>query len=452
MTSAPVRDRDTSLTPQRVGSTGSVAVLGDPSGRLLAGKPGKETFDDHRRRLGSHSEHDSGADLLAVIEDSGLTGRGGGAFPAARKLRSSLEAPGVPVVVINATESEPASVKDRLLLATRPHLVLDGAIAAASAIGADLIILAVHTGSDATAVVAQALAERTERSGADGGVRLQLVEVPDRYLSGESSALVSFLNGGTAVPSSREVPTSVSGVAGRPTVVNNAETVAHLALIARFGSEWFRQAGTPGAPGSVLLTFAGDVDHPGAVVEVLEPVAFAEAAARVGANLGNAVAVLLGGYGGRWVPAPALARTPVDPAALESSGTPIGCGLVGILGPWRCGLVEAGRILGWLAGESAGQCGACSAGLPELATRMSDMAAGVRSGRRHRSRLLQIAHSVYGRGLCHLPDGAISMMESSLVVFDEELRLHRRGRCSSMGTKASPFPLPDRGIRAGGRV
>ena len=452
MTAAPVRDRHAPLVRQQHGRTGSVAILGDPSGRLLAGKPGRETFDDHRRRLGPHAEHASGADLLAAIDDSGLTGRGGGAFPAAQKLRSSLEAPGVPVVVINGTESEPASVKDRLLLATRPHLVLDGAIAAASAIGADLVILAVHTGSGATAVVAEAIAERSGRSGADGGVRLHLVEVPDRYLSGESSALVSFLNGGPAVPSSRGVPTSVSGVAGRPTVVNNAETAAHFALIARFGSEWFREAGTPGAPGSVLLTFAGDVDHPDAVVEVLWPVAFEQAAARVGADFGNAGAVLLGGYGGRWVPAPDLARTPVDPAALESGGTPIGCGLVGLLGSWRCGLVEAGRILGWLAGESAGQCGACSAGLPELALRMSDIAAGARSGRRHRNRLLQVAHSVYGRGLCHLPDGAISMMESSLVVFDEELRLHRRGRCSSMGTKAPPFPLPDRGIRAGGRV
>ena len=450
MTPAPVRERVASEAPGCAGGPGALAMLGDPGGRLLAGTPGRESLGEHRARLGALPEHSSGADLLAAVEASGLTGRGGGAFPAYRKLRSALEAPGVPVVVVNATESEPASAKDRLLLANRPHLVLDGAIAAASAIGADLIILVVHGGNTVSAVVAEAMAERAECA-RRGGPTFRLVEVPDRYLAGESSALVSFLNGGPAVPPSRGVPTSVSGVAGRPTVVNNAETVAHLALIARFGAEWFREAGTPGAPGSALLTFAGDMDRPYAVVEVLRPVTFADAAVQAGADLGNAGAVLLGGYGGTWVPASELSRTPIDPAALDSSGTPIGCGLVGILGPGRCGLAEAGRILGWLAGESAGQCGACSAGLPELALLMADMGAGVRSGRRHRNRLLQIAHSVYGRGLCHLPDGAISMMESSLVVFDEEVRLHRRGRCSSIGRNPSPFPLPDRGIRTGGR-
>lgn len=450
MTSVPVRERVCSPVTGYAEGQGALAVLGDPDGRLLAGKPGKESLGDHLRRLGALPEHSSGADLLAAIEVSGLTGRGGGAFPAFRKLRSALDAPGVPVVVVNGTESEPASAKDRLLLTNRPHLVLDGAMAAACAIGADLIILAVHKGGGTSAVLAEAMAERAECA-RQSGPTFRLVEVPDRYLSGESSALVSFINGGPAAPPSRGVPTSVSGVAGRPTVVNNAETVAHFALIARSGGEWFREAGTPGAPGSTLLTFAGDTDHPYAVVEVLRPVTFADAAAQVGADLGNAGAVLLGGYGGRWVPASELSRTPIDPAALDSIGTPIGCGLVGILGSGRCGLVEAGRILGWLAGESAGQCGACSSGLPELAVRMTDMGAGVRSGRRHRNRILQIAHSVYGRGLCRLPDGAVSMLESSLVVFDEEVRLHRRGRCSSMVTKPSPFPLPDRGVRSGGR-
>jgi NADH:ubiquinone oxidoreductase subunit F (NADH-binding) len=412
-----------------------VAYLGSPSARLLGGKRGSEKLHEHFDRLGSLPPWRSRGDALAVIEKSGLAGRGGGYFPLATKIAVARAVGERPVVVINATESEPASSKDRLLMTCRPHLVLDGGQTLAEALGADRVIVAAHAGAPGLQPLMDALGElRCD------AVPVSVVTVPGGYVTGESSALVSWINGGPAVPSGRARPTAVSGVDGRPTIVSNVETVAHLGLICRFGADWFRSAGSRESPGSVLLTVTGDVRFPATVIEVVGPATIGDALAAAGGTSGVPSAVLLGGYGGTWRRASEALAFPVDASRLRRLGAPLGCGLVSALDSTRCGLAEAARLLRWLSGERAAQCGACAFGLPQLAERMEAVATGVRRSRREVRRIVALGEAVSGRGLCHLPDGAVAMAESALVAFGEELRLHRRGRCSAHAGPVLPLP------------
>ncbi len=430
-----------------------MATLGAPWGRLLAGPPaqhGAEDLASHERRMGPLQLPGDRHDLLGTVTAAGLLGRGGAEFPLAVKLRTAADAAtmtAAPLVVVNGSEGEPASRKDRTLLEHRPHLVLDGAEVAAAAIGATDIVVYVHAGRPTTpAVIHRALAQRAVTSWS--ATRIHVVEAPDRYVAGESSAVVAVLEGRGPLPSPRRVPVAACGVEGRPTVVANVETMAHLALVARFGPRWFGEAGTEGAPGSTLLTLAGGVSVPGLVVEALGPVTFGEMLRSHGGWAGPPAAVLVGGYGGQWVEGDALWSAPVDRAALRAVGTRLGCGLVAPLPPGACGLAVTVRLLRYLAGESAGQCGPCMYGLPALADALGAVASG-RAGRGEVRRLGRAALSSRGRGDCSHPDGAADLVETALHVLADDIAAHvRRGTCGGHATGWFPVPADGAGRAA----
>lgn len=276
--------------------------------RLLAGwhATGRPTdLTDHLRRhgqppvatvLGSRTS----MPLVEAVESAGLTGRGGAGFPTARKLRAVAERGGRAVVVVNAMESEPASRKDQFLLAVAPHLVLDGAVLAATAVGADTVHVCLpRTRSAQYRQLSEALDER-HRHRLDR-VRLRLHALPHAYVSSESTALVRWLNGGPARPQGSPPRAHERGVARRPTLIHNAETLAHLALIARHGPDWFRRTGTPDEPGTTLVTVSGAVTTPG-VQEVAIGTPLATIVDRAGGPTQPVRAVLLGGFAGTWLP------------------------------------------------------------------------------------------------------------------------------------------------------
>ena len=177
-------------------------------------------------------------------------------------MRSVAARPGRKAVVANGAEGEPASRKDRLLLSRLPHLVLDGITLAAAAVGADEAYLCVHrTESGLLRRLDHAVAER-QAAGLDP-VPIQVTGIPGRYVSSEQSSIVQYLNGGPAKPTFSPPRPHERGVNGKPTLVHNVETLAHLAMIARHGGRWFRGAGLPSAPGSMLVTVSGAVTPPG---------------------------------------------------------------------------------------------------------------------------------------------------------------------------------------------
>ena len=195
------------------------------------------------------------------MKRAGLRGRGGAAFPTATKLRAVAGARRS-VVVANGTEGEPISGKDKALLAGSPHLVIDGASLAAETVGASEAIICVDAAAPAALeAVRTALAERA-RVKADH-VSLRLEAAPSGYVAGEESALVHWLGGGNPTPTFVPPRPFERGLRGRPTLVNNVETLAHLALIARFGATWYRSLGTDDDPGTTLITLTGDVSRPG---------------------------------------------------------------------------------------------------------------------------------------------------------------------------------------------
>ena len=372
-------------------------------------------------------------ELIERVAESGLTGRGGAGFPTAAKLKAVLRSGPRPVVVANGLEGEPPSGKDKVLLAQAPHLVIDGALLAARAVSAKQAIVA--TTAATRPFVAQALGERRGRN---AGIKVQSVVLPDRFVAGEESALVHFLNGGPALPTFTPPRPYERGVGEAPTAVLNVETLAHLALIARFGAAWFRTMGTRAEPGSALVTVSGAVREPG-VYEVELGSPFSALLDDAGAD-GDAQACLVGGYFGTWVDAASVRDAAVSNAGLAPFGASLGARAIVVLPHDACGIAETARIARYLAGESAGQCGSCFHGLPAIADSLEQLVTRSRGKPNDgvlRHRLAQVAN----RGACRHPDGAVALVASALRVFSTELERHLHGqRCTKHSRTVVPIP------------
>jgi NADH:ubiquinone oxidoreductase subunit F (NADH-binding) len=387
----------------------------DPPVRLLEGSvDAPVTLAEHGDRHGPLPAPKRAA-LLAEIEASGLTGRGGAAFPAAVKIAAVARA-GKAVLVANGVEGEPASRKDKVLLASNPHLVIDGAVAAARLVGARELIFAVGRGNRTVLHrLERALAERSDR------VDVYVEAVPDRFIAGEESALVNRLNGGPAKPTA-DRPFE-RGFRGRPTLVQNVETLANIGLIARHGAGWFRRRGDADEPGTVLVTALGAVSRPG-VAEVDLGTPMREVLQRFGGLTALPQALLVGGYFGSWVRAREALDLPLTNAALASLGASLGARTIVVLPQDACGLTESARIARYLADESAGQCGPCLFGLAAMADALELLDI---------DRLRRLAPQVAGRGACAHPTGATRFVASAVRVFAGEIDRHRAGRCSGPG-------------------
>ncbi len=375
--------------------------------------------------------------FIATLQASGLTGRGGGAFPAWGKLALAATAGAGGILVVNGMESEPASDKDKVLLTRAPHLVLDGAQLLAAACGAQEILVCVPAGKDGIAdAVNRALYERAAHRYST--VSEVLVRPPSGFVAGEESALAQWIDRGKARPVFRPDKGTPLRIGRLPTLVQNTETLAHIALIARYGAELFRARGTGAQPGTCLVTIAGAVSRPG-VVEVEWGTPLRDIAQRATPDEAPS-ALLIGGYGGTWV-APAHFATPYSRTALGALGIPVGVGVMVVLGPRACGLVESARIVRFLADESSGQCGPCTFGLPAIADDLAHLATG-RPDPRLLTRLHRRLDQVDGRGACRHPDGAVGMVRSALAVFAADVSAHAQGDPCAYANIPSPLRLP----------
>jgi NADH:ubiquinone oxidoreductase subunit F (NADH-binding) len=353
--------------------------------------------------------------VIDLARQAGLTGRGGAGFPVGRKL-AAVAATGRPAMVIaNGAEGEPDSEKDRFLLTHQPHLVLDGLQLVARACHASALFL--YAPPAALDSVRRALWDRRREA-----VSVRLTPAPDTFVAGEASAAAAAVVGAGSMPTDKMVRLAKREM---PTLVQNVETLAHLALVARHGAEWFRTRGTEDEPGTFLATIGGAVVNPG-VAEAGYGVPLGELLEEAGGPSEPLSAVLVGGYHGGWVPAdPDL---PVSRAGLESYGASPGAGVVTALAASSCGLRETARIATYLAGQVSGQCGPCLNGLPRLATAMSDLA-------HHRiwlgmtAEVERLRGLVTGRGACHHPDATARLIGSAMRMFHEDVTAHLKGQC-----------------------
>lgn len=416
--------------PQDAGRAGSQVLLAPallprtgPADPVGSGPV--EGAADHEGRLGPRPQ--GSAAVLAAVERGDLHGHGGAHVPTALRWRRALREDGPLTLVANGAESEPVSAKDGTLLRQRPHLVLDGLLLAAETLGARRAVVWLHGDDDgAHRALSDALAERWRRPGEPA---VEVVRGPSHYLAGQSGAIARALAGGPALPAVRRPDRCER----QRTFVQNVETLARVALLARGHAD----TGT-----TVLTVLRPDGRH---VVEVDHGARVAEVLARVGVP-GSAPprAVLLGGYGGRWVPWERIAHRTPDAAALRSDGLSLGAGVVAPLPARVCGVAETASLVGYLAGMSARQCGPCTFGLPALAEHLAALAAGA-SSRGPLDRLLDDAAAVEGRGACHHPDGVTGLVASAVATFRDELEAHVRGRaCPLDHTPAFPVPAAHR--------
>jgi NADH:ubiquinone oxidoreductase subunit F (NADH-binding) len=367
-----------------------------------------ESLHQHTVRLGPRPAGSAG--LIDVLASRGEGGRGGAWFPVAAKWRSMLAQPPGGIVVGNAAEGEPASAKDAALLQSRPHLVLDGIEIAAEAVGATELVLWLHQGDDRTErAIREALAQR-QQHGPRSPVRVEVG--PAGYLTGESSAVIRALSGGPALPMFRHAPATVSGVGGRPTLLHNVETLARIALLARDEL----------VPDTRLLTITGDGAR--TAIEADPDATITDALVAGDVDPQALQAVLLGGYGGQWLPWADAAGLP-----LSALGKSLGAGILIPLARNRCGLRLTAELDGYLAAASARQCGPCLFGLPALAGLFRQLADGG-GGRRRLRRVRELLDEVTGRGACHLPEAAVNITTTALACFAADVDSHvNRGRC-----------------------
>ncbi|MEP7193811.1 MAG: NADH-ubiquinone oxidoreductase-F iron-sulfur binding region domain-containing protein [Actinomycetota bacterium] len=382
---------------------------------LLSGISQGPGLDAHRHRAGP-CPTPSGDELILLAEAVGLRGRGGAGFPAAIKLATAQRRRAV--VVVNASEGEPASRKDAALIALAPHVVLDGAAAVAHSLKTREVHIVVPSELPSIrAVVEKALRERV----ADGErISWQIHDAAARFVAGEASAVLELMAGRDNLPVTTWQPQAIRGHKKRPTLLSNAETFAQLGHLARVGADGYRAFGTDDEPGTTLLTLRGDGWDP-----VVREVAYGTPLADVLTASEMEQPLLLGGYHGTWLKPAQMQGLAVSRTDIAAAGATLGAGVVLPLAVGWCPLVRTEALVEYLAGQSAKKCGPCFNGLPAMAEAVRDLV--------HRGGSVgpveELCGLVVKRGSCAHPDGTARLVTSMLMRFPEEVDLHALGEC-----------------------
>jgi len=404
----------------------NVGVAPSLEARLVGQLRGREDLEAYRAAGGYAEGAERGGALIAAVEAAHLRGRGGAAFPTSVKWRSVAERPGPRYLLANGGEREPLSFKDRYLLGQRPHLVLEGLLLAAEAIGAEAAYVFV-TESALERSVVTAVAELGSTA-----VPVLVHRADSGYAGAEETAAIRAIGGGPALPVAKPPRPYEQGLFGSPTLVQNVETLANVPTIAHNGWEAFQAVGTDGSPGTFLLSASGECGAPGLYEVPLGIELSAAFDAVAGGFAGTPKAFLVGGFFGGLLPAADHSVTlDYDELATRDSG--LGCGAVHVVGPDRCPIGVAAEVMGYLAGESTGQCGPCVKGTAGMAETLTALIRGSADDEEI-ARLERWSTALPGRGACGLLDGAALLARSVLRNFGEEVARHLSHGCATCGT------------------
>jgi NADH:ubiquinone oxidoreductase subunit F (NADH-binding) len=395
-----------------------------------------ESLDSYRAVEGYAALPDP-EQLLAGVDESGLLGRGGAAFPLGVKLTSvrdnARRAGQSPIAVANGEEGEPASVKDRWLLRNRPHLVLDGLRLAAHVVGAERCY--VYVSDDAAARALELALDELRPAPPEGwdAVPVEIVTVRASYIAGEETAAVRVINGGPAKPTDKPPRPFEAGVAGRPTLVSNVETLANLPFLHREGAPAFRSIGSPMSPGTFLATVTGAGREPG-LYELPHGTSFGELLNLHQVPADQVHGVLMGGYFAGLVNRRILDTT-LDHETLRRFGTGLGCGAVAILTETDCAVAVAASVMRYYDRENAGQCGSCFNGTAAMSAVTEALRDGV-AEQADLDRLTRWSVVLRSRGACGTLDGATNIAASLLQDFPEVVARHLAGECAACDATA----------------
>jgi len=399
-----------------------------------------ESYAEYQARTPADRYYDPSLDgLIAAAEAIDLRGRGGAGFPFAAKLRAVAEAAaaaGRVHVVANGDEGEPASAKDRYLLATRPHLVLDGLLLAAFALHAERVVLYLSEPA-LVDIAAAALAQRSP------SVDVEIFLASGGYVSGEETAVVRAISGGPAKPTSKPPSPYQRGIHAQPTLVSNVETLAHLARAVRLGPDQIREDGLPSAPGTTLVTVTPDAGD-AVLLEVPFGVSMRDVLQYAGFQASRAL--LTGGYFGGFLP-DRLWTIPVGHALMREAGVTLGC--ASFLPVMRsCVVRVAADLLAYFDRENAHQCGACFNGTKAMAAALARLSSG-QAQERDLPDLARWSISLAGRGACGTLDGAAAVVRTLMQESQSLVELHARRKCPECAD--DPNDLTSTRFRLSGR-
>ncbi|GAA4282981.1 NADH-ubiquinone oxidoreductase-F iron-sulfur binding region domain-containing protein [Brevibacterium daeguense] len=392
--------------------------------------------------------------LSGAVAAAGLGGRGGGGFPAARKLDAARSSHAR--LIVNACDGEIGAAKDRWVLDHRTAELQHGIDLIRAWSGGLPPLLAIHASSLRAGDPDHPTFTPARRAALDelAAAGTDVLTVPDRYVASEASAIAAAAAGADARPVHHSRPLTQRRRLGEPaittgrdrgrvtvppTLVLNAETVWRIAQIAEHGPEWFRSLGTPSAPGPQLFSVAWN-----GIVSVFDSTAgvrLTELLAGAGAPVSN---TSIGGLGGVWANPTEAAAAVLSPEGLARLGgipeagagptvrcgrppSGVGSGAITVLPPDRCPVSKIAAWLRYAARQSARQCGPCMFGLDSLASHWS----GLSTGDTTLPRLQTLLAEIDGRGACGFPDGVAAMTRSALRAFPDEIARHHRGRCAA---------------------
>lgn len=398
---------------------------------------GTMSFKDHLALLGSAEPYfNSLHHIKKHLAQCEIYGRGGAAFPLSRKLAAYEPYKGKLIVVANGSESEYLSQKDAALLVRHPHLVLDGLSILSSALGAKSAYIHLKSAQSSTfEMVERALGERGEFDPVT--IELSLADSEVGYPGGVESAVISSISGMGGKPIYIPRRPILRGIKRRPTMISNVETLAQLALLARFGGSWFSAVGGGNEAGTRLMTVASP-DGIAKVVEVVAGTPFSEVFDALSIYRDSVKCGLLGGYFGQLLDADKLWSLHASMHKMKEMGVSLGAGVVAL--SQRCPLVETAQILKYLANQTSGQCGPCYMGLPELASLWWELSTA-RVSQKLIDRIIKVGEQIKGRGGCAMPDGAVMLSVASLANFKQELFNHQGSGCTLSAAGGHLVPM-----------
>ncbi|MDF7822522.1 NAD(P)H-dependent oxidoreductase subunit E [Pontiellaceae bacterium B12227] len=376
--------------------------------------------------------------LIASIEKSGLRGRGGGGFPAARKWKTVRDEPAEKkYIILNGDEGDPGAFMDRMIMESYPHRVIEGMIIASFAVGATEGVLYVRAEYPlAVKRVRSALIEFEEAGflgdnilGTGHSLQLRVFEGAGAFVCGEESALIASLEGRRGMPNIRPPFPAQKGLNGCPTLVNNAETYSLVPWIVRNGAERFAELGTEHSKGTKVFSLAGKIER-GGLIEVPMGITIKEVVEEIGGGVANGrtfKAVQVGGPSGGCIPA-SLGDTKVDFEALTEVGAMMGSGGFVVLDDEDCMVEMARYFLSFTQSESCGKCTPCRVGTKRMLEILERLCRG--KGRQGDiEKLEQLAKTVKGQSLCGLGKTAPNPVLTTIQYFREEFEAHIEGRC-----------------------
>ncbi len=377
--------------------------------------------------------------VLQEITESGLQGRGGAGFPTGKKWAFTRERAEQPhYVVLNGGEDEPGSKKDRLLMENLPHLVIEGVILASYAVGASTAYLYINKEyKNASESMAQALAEAEAAGlcgkkilGGDFNLGILFVTAPPNYVAGEDSAALEVIEQKQPLPRQKPPFPATAGLFGKPTAVNNVETLANIAPIIAKGAQWYRGFGTRESPGTMIFSLNDEVNRPG-IYELPfgSPLRFLIEECGGGVKGKEAVkAILPGGPSSAYLPADKI-DVSLDHNSVRAAGSTIGCGVVRIVTEGSCIVEETLCIAEFFAAESCGQCPACRMETNTLALLLKKVQQG-QGGLPLLEQFGKVISFNKGKGFCNLINMPGPPIESALRLFRSDFEFHlANGRC-----------------------